>query len=421
MYQAIITKIKVFKHPNADRIQLGHVCGYQVIVGKEIKTGDLGVYFPTDGQLSNQFCAENDLIAYKDDQGNKKGRYFSHKRRVTSQKFRGEKSEGFWMPISSLAFTGYDVYELKEGMALSELNSIPICNKYITPATMRSITRTSKIKRNNCFAKHSDTKQLKHEIGNIPIGSVIYITEKMHGTSGRFGYVLDEIKKSRKEILLDILKFNGYSKTKKEYNHLNGSRNVILGLNLQRGFYGNDSFRKNVTLDLENRLHKGEIIYYEIVGYTTEGSLIMPAVDTSSLKDKEFTKKYGKIMEYKYKQLPGICKIYVYNITRVNEDGNVITLSWEQIKRRCNELGIDHAPELDEKFIYNGDKLELFERIEKTINGESVIDQSHIREGVCLRIEHEKITILKDKSFAFKVLEGITKADDNYIDIEEAN
>jgi len=38
------------------------------------------------------------------------------------------------------------------------------------------------------------------------------------------------------------------------------------------------------------------------------------------------------------------------------------------------------------------------------LEGDSVLDHSHIREGVCVRIENEKgVDILKSKSFTFKV------------------
>jgi hypothetical protein len=53
-------------------------------------------------------------------------------------------------------------------------------------------------------------------------------------------------------------------------------------------------------------------------------------------------------------------------------------------------------------------------------SGPSMLDQNHIKEGVCVRIEgglHNKT--FKFKSFEFKVLEGIIK-DSGVIDAEEA-
>jgi len=50
-----------------------------------------------------------------------------------------------------------------------------------------------------------------------------------------------------------------------------------------------------------------------------------------------------------------------------------------------------------------------------------VFDPSHIREGVCIRVEHanEHFT-LKHKSWLFGALEGYLKDKDEVVDAEEA-
>ena len=60
-------------------------------------------------------------------------------------------------------------------------------------------------------------------------------------------------------------------------------------------------------------------------------------------------------------------------------------------------------------------------RVNGYLDKPSLLDSSHIEEGVCLRIEHDKMEIFKQKSFSFCVLEGIIKEDQNYIDTEEAS
>ena len=55
-YTAIITRIKTRPHSNADRLQLGTCLGNQVVVGLDTKDGELGIYFSTDGQLSERMC-----------------------------------------------------------------------------------------------------------------------------------------------------------------------------------------------------------------------------------------------------------------------------------------------------------------------------------------------------------------------------
>ena len=58
-------------HNNADRLQILGVFGTETCVPLDVKVGDIGVYFPTDLQLSEEFCAANDLVERKDENGEK--------------------------------------------------------------------------------------------------------------------------------------------------------------------------------------------------------------------------------------------------------------------------------------------------------------------------------------------------------------
>ena len=62
-YNGYVTTIKnLRKHPNADRLQLGECFGNTVCVSMEYTDNQIGIYFPTDGQLSEEFCiSENHL------------------------------------------------------------------------------------------------------------------------------------------------------------------------------------------------------------------------------------------------------------------------------------------------------------------------------------------------------------------------
>lgn len=417
MYNAIVCKVSTRPHPNADRLQLGTAHGYQVVVGLDTQDGELGVFFAADGQLSEEMCAVNDLIGYTDPLTHeKKGGYFAKNRRVRSQKLRGEKSDGYWTSLASLAWTGVDLSSLKEGDQFTELNGHPVCNKYFTPATLRAMKGgTPPTKRENpCFQKHIDTVQLKHEIGRIEPNSIIHITEKLHGTSGRFGYVIEErpVPKSFYRKL-----FRRKAKTSREYRHLLGTRNVIMADRDHQGFYGNEEFRWTAVENLEGNLHKGEVIYFELVGYTTTGAAIMGQHNTSELKD--IRKKYGDSIEYAYGQPSGTCGLYVYRITRVNEDGIVTELPWPVVKKRCGELGIKHVPDMCGPVFYTGDQSALKVQVDALVEGPSLLDERHIREGVVVRVENSETGFFKSKSFSFGVLEGYLKNSDDYVDAEE--
>jgi len=416
-YSALVCRVHTRPHPNADRLQLGTANGYQVIVGLDVQDGELGVFFGPDGQLSEEMCAANDLIGYTDpDTHERRGGYFPKNRRVRSQKLRGIPSDGFWTGLSSFVFTGVRAEDFVEGQTFTELNGIPICNKYITEATRRAqASGQGKQRRENAgFPKHIDTKQLKHYIDSIPEDSIIYITEKLHGTSGRYGLVYEET-----EVPLKWWEKLARRKSKAvgEYKYMNGTRNVVMADHTHSGFYGNEEFRFNAVKDIQ--LHKGEVLYFELVGYTTTGTPIMSPQNTSNLK-KEL-KGYANPMVYSYGTESPNCDLYVYRITRADPDGNITELSWPQVKRRCGELGIKHVPDIA-RALYTGKKDKLQDKVsEFTEDLSSTLDSRHIREGVVIRVEAPDGTTdwYKNKSFTFGVLEGYLKDSDDYVDAEE--
>lgn len=89
---AIIVKLSnVRKHPNADKLQLASALGYTVVVGLEIKSGDLGIYFPDGTRIGPEFAAANNLVRLKDEAGNNIGGMFDNNRRVRTIKLRGDQ------------------------------------------------------------------------------------------------------------------------------------------------------------------------------------------------------------------------------------------------------------------------------------------------------------------------------------------
>lgn len=132
MYAAYVTRIKnLRKHTNADRLLCGECFGNTVIVGLDTKPEELGVYFPVDGKLGTEYAVKNDLLRRKDENGKPAGGYLDpEKRNIKALKLRGEKSDGLFMPLSSLnGFT--DIAKLREGDVITILNGIIICEKYI--------------------------------------------------------------------------------------------------------------------------------------------------------------------------------------------------------------------------------------------------------------------------------------------------
>lgn len=421
---AIICKIKNIRpHPNADKVQLGTTCGYQVVVGLEIKEGDPGIYFPTDTCLGKDFAEANpELLTY-----------FGKNLRVRTQKFRGEKSEGFWCHIMHLPVDVFDNISTKEGTEVTTFNNLEICKKYINPATLNSRSRNTTVPKRlrsgslPNFQKHVETEHLRKEWDNIPRDRQWIWTVKVHGTSQRIGNVLVERDLSRFERLL---KWVGIQVSPNRYEYLVGSRNVILGELREDGTEGKDTFysdefRKAASKPFLGNLHKGEVIYYEVVGYSAFNSPIMAPCQ---IKDKQIKKIYGDTVTYTYGCANGSFEIYVYRIAYQTEDGQSIDLTWNQVKNRCKELGVKYVPEIPDEDLNNeirsleynhGTEIAL-KVLQEYIDQPDLIDPRHPMEGVVLRVEGSKPLFYKEKSFTFKVLEGITK-DSGAVDLEEAS
>lgn len=427
MYCAYVTTLKgLRKHSNADRLQCVEVFGQNVIVDLSYKDGQKVVFFPSDGQLSEEYAKDNNLVRMKDENGNNIGGYMdAEKRNVTAIRLRGEKSEGLVLPIESLS-KYVDVTKLKDGDQITVIGGHEICRKYIPKSSRRSNNSrksSDKKKKDNSisypfFEEHKDTAQLAYNMSAFKPGDTVYITRKLHGTSARTMKTIKVTKKNN--VFRRFLHMK--PKYEKEVSVVTGSRRVVLkNMNSTDGYYSDNTFRKKYHDLLKDKLPEGFEIFYEIVGYVNETTLIMGTVSNSKVKDKEFKKKFGDTTVFSYGCKPGENEMYVYRMTATTADGTVVEIPWENIKVWCDKLGVKHVPEL-EKFIYTTPE-DLKERVNKYLDGMPVdeIGKTHIAEGVVVRIDNrDSFTAYKDKVFEFKVCEGIIKDNSDEPDMEEA-
>ena len=265
-YCAYITRIKnLRKHTNADRLMVGQCFGSNVIVSLSTQDDELGVYFPTDGRLCEQYCVENDLLRRKDENGNQAGGFLDpEKRKIQAIKLRGEQSDGLFMPLKSLEkFT--NIAELKEGDSISVLNGMKICEKYIPRGSHRSGSgggskpKTKKIETSTfpLFYEHSDTAQLAYNMNQFREGDNCVITLKMHGTSQRTSHTIKEERKVLPSWLYMISKtLKILPKPKKAWDYVCGTRRVVLK-NMAGGFYGSNDFRQRHHDRFIGKLQKG--------------------------------------------------------------------------------------------------------------------------------------------------------------------
>lgn len=424
MYSAYITALKnVRPHPNADRLQLGECFGNTVCVSLEYKEGMLGVYFPTDGQLSEEYCEYNNLVRKKDDAGNNIGGYMDPtKRNVTAIRLRGERSDGLFMPLTSLLYTGIEADELIEGLCFTMLNGHPICQKYIprrpNHAAAGSGNRTRKNReRENYpyFVEHIDTPQLRFNLSMFKPGDIICLTEKVHGTSSRNGYCLC---KKPLNFLAKLFKL----KPKTKYQDIAGTRRTIVSQE-NVGFYGTNAFRQVWADKFKGKLYPGEQVFGEIAGFYEENAPIMANGNNLKLQDKDFVNRYGQTTVFSYGCSPigtlaPLNRYFIYRMTYTSSEGYVIEYPWDLVQLRAEQMGFEVVPEL-ERFIYTTEE-DFLARIEKYLDAPSILDPRHIREGIVVRaINAPTFKVAKEKSWSFKVLEGIIKEVATTPDLEE--
>lgn len=426
-YCGYVTTLKnVRPHPNADRMKLADCFGNTVCVGLDAAEGEIGVYFPVDGQLSVEFCQVHDLMRRKDENGNPAGGYLDpEKRNIKAVKLRGEKSDGLFMPLSSLVYTGVNINTLKVGDTITVVNGHDICQKYIPKSNHApSIGGNHKKTRSAgekmpYFVEHIDTPQLRFCMSTFKPGDVISLTEKVHGTSSRNANTL--CVSYKKNIFDKIFRLHG--KKQEEYKYVVGTRRTTIK-NTEGGYYGSNQFRIDWGEKFKGKLYPGESVFGEIAGFTHDGTPIMGVADNKKTNDKEFIKRYGEKTLFSYGCAPTESekpqsRYFIYRMTYTSPEGYVIEYPWDLVCLRAEQMGFEIVPELD-RFIYTTEE-DFMNRIQRWMNIPSTIDSSHVIEGVVVRaLNAPNLRVAKEKSFTFKLIEGIIKDTADAPDMEEA-
>ena len=455
-----ITTLKnVREHPNADKLVLATCFESTVCVSKDkYYEGQIGVYFETDLQLSMEFCEQNGLLAVYENGVNVSGGYMDPaKRNVRAIKLRGEQSDGLFLPLDCLAYTGAKLEEFKIGEQITTVNGHEICRKFIprtnAPKTAaggagKRVKRRAKRSIAPQFFEHKDTEQLQYYLDQFKPGDYVEITRKLHGTSGRTAYV--KTFQGMKRTFWDWL-FRREGEAIYDWGLVSGTRRTVMDT-FEGGFYGSNEFRKQYHDFFDGKLLKGETVYYEIVGFTHDGKSIMGQCSNKKLNDKEFVKQYGETTTFSYGCVPNPTvtmdgeafnttncvnapkqsRMFVYRMTMTNEDGEVVEYTPDQVRHRCMYMGAEFVPvewsgiipqnpgSHDDPTITAGEW--IMKKVEQFYDGPEPLDPTHIREGCVVRIiNRPTFTAYKHKNFQFKVLEGIIKDTADAPDMEEAD
>jgi len=427
-YCASIVEIQnIIELESCQNIQGTTIQGNHVIISKDIKVGDTGVFFPVECSIKDNFLKVNNLYREKTlNVDQTKAGFFEINGRVRCMKLRGFKSEGLFLPLQCLiSFCNKigDIHTIQVGTDFDHIDGQMICEKYIVKSKqVQNVSKKDKksnIKKiskllDGYFRLHIDTEQFGKNLNKFKLGDLISITTKIHGCS----FISSNILCKRKLTIKDkIAKFLGVNVIETEYDNIYSSRRVIKNEfedNKPTHYYNEDIWGV-VNSELKDLLNNGMTIYGEVCGY---------------LKDGRFIQK-----PYDYGCNIGQHDIYVYRITYTDFSGKVFEWSMKQVQDWCLEKGIKAVPLLyygtvknfilssgdNGSFIDNENYQNQFLDIIKNnyLEKECNICKSKVpSEGVCIRREVNDIDVYKAKSFAFRNFESL-QMDKGEVDIEE--
>lgn len=295
-YTCSVVRIeKIFDIEGADRIQRVLVNGNDVVTSKEVKLGDIMLYFVAGTKLNEEYCKYNDLLTDETMNRNKVKGYISHKQfRVKAINLRGVISNGMLLPVSSLnAFDFYPKIKTALGTGLSvgeeftHLFGVKICEKYIVPERQQAEPREGGQKKtvrhsrlvDNQFVLHNDTANLRKNIHKINPDDIIGIHYKKHGTSFSMGNVLVKRKLSIKD---RIAKFFGANINETEYDVVYASRKVVKNKYLENANTPQNFDKLHLSLKKRKAMHfieqrhssNGEEVYRNIFPTNNEDAKI---------------------------------------------------------------------------------------------------------------------------------------------------
>lgn len=360
-YLATICRIEnLYPIEGADRLMRTVINGNDMVVSKDMKIGDIVVYFPVETAICEQFLSANNLYelseahrnanfaeveelinfanAAEDDQDAKQAMakaksmcgFFNKRGRVRMLKLRGQYSMGFVIPVESLrtAFPDLTAIYGEFGTQFNYVGDTQFCWKYV-PITdakpHREHDKSGKWKKlmrrtrerfdkliEGQFEFHYDTKKLEGEMHNIKPDQTVSVSVKVHGTS----VILSNILCNRKLSLWEkIKKFFGCKVQTTEYSNIYSSRKVIKNRYLNEGvrdYYGSDVWGC-VNKVFEKFLSPGMTVYGEIVGYIEGTSQMIQA-------------------KHDYGCEPGQWKFMPYRITMTDETGKKVEYNVEEVQ-----------------------------------------------------------------------------------------
>ncbi len=163
-------------HPNADKLELCDVLGYQMVIPKgSHKTGDVVVYFPADTLIPTNWAEEFGIKKFLRGKNND---------RVGKIRLRGEPSFGVVVPLPAgvnwqIGDNVADYYDAK---------------KYEPPIRATAGDAAAHDPEIDPFiSRYTDIENGRIHVDIFDLGEEVVITEKIHGTNCKLGYVKEQL------------------------------------------------------------------------------------------------------------------------------------------------------------------------------------------------------------------------------------
>lgn len=336
----------VQKHPNADRLSVAQVKGWNVIIGlDQYKNGDLVTFIPPDCIIPPVLIEKHKL------------EYLRSDGRTKNVKLRGYLSQGLVLDVPEGKFKLGD-----------DVSSVLGITKWQPPepkySAQNQTKKTSKKKINPLFDKYTDIENIKHYNDVFKEGDIVCVTEKIHGANSRYANL--EISINRNQPIFDRIEswFKKYI-LKHTHEFVYGSHNVQITYHSNRkSFYGEDVWGSIAKkYNLANVIPQDYIVYGEVFGQGIQDL-------TYGLSNVDLV-----VFDIKYKNQ---------------------YLDWDKVKDLCSQWNLKTVPEL-----YVG---EFSSDVLKLTDGNSIICPTQIREGIVIKMLHEE----NDPMIGRKILKSVS-------------
>jgi hypothetical protein len=306
--------------------------GMQALVSKDTEPGPY-LLFSTEVQLSHDFVKANNL--YRDGLANadtSKTGYLENNRRVKAIRLRKHQSDSLLIPVDSLSYLlkPKDLAQLAEGDVFDSIDGVEVCRKYLVkqPKPGSGSQPKARVRRVDAkvFPEHLDSEHYFRNLHKVPQDAHITVSQKLHGTSVRYGNV---------PVLADQKWWERLLRRPRKNVHrfVVGSRRVVKSIDLSAE-EGKDHYYADGDLwtryadqnRLADLIPKDHIVYGELVGFTEAHQPIQK--------------------NYTYGANNGTAQLWVYRVSVVTADGTVIDYSPKQMEQFCADRDLNVVPVL---------------------------------------------------------------------------